>query len=363
MKAAAVKFLKFLAFLGIGLLILYLVYQNQNAAYQEECALKGIAEADCSLFRKVVNDFAQADYGWIAAVLLAFVISNISRAVRWSILIRPLGYRVRLINAFLTTVIGYFANLGLPRLGEIVRPGLLSRYEKIPLEKTMGTVVADRIFDVASILVVTGLAFLVEYDRIWRLFNEYAGLSDKLAGWPQLLLLAGLIAGLLLGVVWLFRRQIKQSNVYAKLRDLATGFLQGLQSVRRLDRPFWFIFHSINIWVMYFFMTYLCFFAFEPTSHLPATAGLLVFVFGAWGIVVPSPGGMGSYHFLAQLALSMYGISGDNGFSWAMLAFVSIQLGCNILIGLIGLVSLPLINRHYQPEQPVEVTPAATVAT
>lgn len=362
LNTTVANFLKFLLFLGLGVFILYLVYQNQNTAYLEDCTLKGIPAADCSLMQKVIDDFARADYGWIALVLLAFIISNISRAIRWRMLIQPLGYQVRLINAFLTIVIGYFANLGLPRLGEIVRPGLLSRYEKIPLEKTMGTVVADRIFDVISILLVTGLAFLLEYDRLWALFSKYAGLSDKLDGWSQPLLLVLLFLVVIVALVWRFRRRIARTGLYAKLRELVVGFMQGLQTVRQLDRPFWFIFHSVNIWVMYFLMTYLCFFAFEPTSHLPPAAGLLVFVFGAWGIVIPSPGGMGSYHFLAQLALSMYGISGEDGFSWAMLAFVSIQLGCNILIGILGLLLLPFINRHYQPVPETEDTPVAVSA-
>lgn len=349
MKAILINIFKFLLFLGIGLVILYLVYQNQNAAYQEDCVLKGIPTSECSLVDKVIQDFGRVNYLWIFLVLLAFTISNISRAKRWQMLIRPLGYEVRLINAFFTVVIGYFANLGLPRMGEIVRPGLLARYEKAPLEKIMGTVVADRVFDVASILIVTALAFLLEFDRIWGFFTQYASIPGEGSGLSTLILILVLVLLAMAAVFWFFRQRIMASKIALKIRDLAMGFLQGLQTVRQLDQPFWFIFHSVNIWVMYYLMTYLCFFAFPPTSELSAVAALLVFVFGGWGIVIPSPGGMGSYHFLAQTALMMYGVSGEDGFSWAMIAFISIQLGCNILIGLIGLIFLPIINRNYQP--------------
>lgn len=99
---------------------------------------------------------------------------------------------------------------------------------------------------------------------------------------------------------------------------------------------------------MYFAMTYLSFFAFGPTAHLAPIAGLIVFVFGGWGIVIPSPGGMGTYHYLAQVALAMYGVNGDDGFSWANISFFSIQLGCNISIGIIALILLPIINRNYK---------------
>ena len=164
-----------------------------------------------------------------------------------------------------------------------------------------------------------------------------------------ILLLGGIALFVLLVLFAIFRKRLQSSRLGKKIKNLIMGFWQGLQTVRSLDRPAWFIFHSINIWVMYFLMTYLCFFAFPPTSHLSATAALLVFVFGGWGIVVPSPGGMGSYHYLVGVALGLYGIGGDNAFSWAMIAFVSINLGCNILVGLIGLVALPIINRDYHP--------------
>jgi hypothetical protein len=112
LKKQAVNIIKFFLFLGLGVGILYLVYKGQNAAFQEDCALKGVPASDCSLIAKVIDDFRNANYFWIFIVLIAFIISNISRAIRWNMLIHPLGYRPRLINSFLAIVIGYFANLG-----------------------------------------------------------------------------------------------------------------------------------------------------------------------------------------------------------------------------------------------------------
>jgi uncharacterized membrane protein YbhN (UPF0104 family) len=348
LKKTLVNILKFLLFLGIGLGILYLVYQSQNTAYQEECALKGIPGTDCSLFQKVLTDFQEANYFWVLLVLVAFMISNVSRAIRWNMLIRPMGYAPRFINSFLTTVLGYFANLGLPRMGEVVRGASLSQYERIPLEKVMGTIVVDRIIDVISILLVTGLVFLLEFETIWQFINEKADLG-RLANLGNMMAIAAAAGGLGMGVIYLFRKPLSRTKIYKKVRDLALGFWEGLQTVRQLDRPLWFLFHSVNIWFMYYLMTYLCFFAFAPTAGLPAVAALTVFVFGGWGVVIPSPGGMGTYHFLAQTALAMYGISGEDGFSWANIAFFSIQLGCNVLVGVLALVFLPILNRGYHP--------------
>jgi hypothetical protein len=97
-------------------------------------------------------------------------------------------------------------------------------------------------------------------------------------------------------------------------------------------------------------MTYFSFFAFAPTAGLSPLIALMVFVFGSWGIVIPSPGGMGTYHFLVQTALMMYGVSGNDGFSFANIAFFSMQIGGNILMGVLSLILLPLLNRGYHPK-------------
>lgn len=349
-KKFLLNFLKFTLFLGLGLLILYFVYNNQNTAYQKECALKNIPTEDCSLIQKVFTDFGSVNYFWIVLVLACFTVSNVSRAIRWNMLIRPLGYQPRFINAFFATVIGYFANLGLPRMGEVLRPATMAQYEKIPLEKLMGTVVVDRIIDVISILLVSGLAFLLAFDTIWGFLDQYADLSSKFGGIGNLLLIGSGGVAVVALLFWVLRKRLAATKLYAKIENLAKGFWQGLQTVRQLNKPWLFLFHSVNIWFMYFMMTYLCFFAFAPTAHLSPIAGLVVFVLGGWGVVIPSPGGMGTYHFLAQTGLMMYGIDGDDGFSWANIAFFSINLGCNVLIGIIALIALPIVNRTYHPQ-------------
>lgn len=349
MKKQAVNVLKFFIFLGLGVGILYLVYMGQNTAFQEDCALKGIPEAECSLINKVLQDFRNANYFWILAVLMAFIISNISRAIRWNMLIHPMGYRPRLRNSFLSIVIGYFANLGIPRMGEVVRAGTLANYEKIGVEKVMGTIVVDRIVDVISLLLITALAVLFEFDTITAFVNDNVSFAGRFGGLQRLMLygVIGMVAAL--GVFYIFRDRLMKTAIFKKIVQLVEGFVEGLRTISKLDRPWLFTLHSVNIWFMYFLMTYMCFFAFAPTSHLSPVVGLVVFVFGGWGIVIPSPGGMGTYHFMVQTALSMYGVAGDDAFSFANIAFFSISLGVNVLLGILGLIILPLINRGYEP--------------
>ncbi len=350
MKNKIISFLKFSAFLGLGFGILYYVYAQQQAAYAAECALQGIAAEDCSLVQKVLKDFAGADFGWLAVVLGCFTLSNVSRALRWNMLLEQLGpYRPRFVNAFLTINLGYFANLGLPRVGEVVRAGTMARYEKISIEKVMGTIVVDRIIDVICILSLTALGLYLGYDKLWGWINENAVLGDKIASVRGLLLGLFMLGLLGMGGLWLLRERLRQYAFFAKLFVILRGFADGLRTVGKLQRPWLFLLHTLNIWVMYYLMTYLCLFAFAPTEHLGLVAGLITFVAGGWGIVVPSPGGMGSYHFMTQAALTLYGVAGDDAFSWSNIAFFTINLGCNVVIGLLALLLLPRINAGYEP--------------
>lgn len=348
-KKSLLNFFKFLLFLSIGLVILYLVYRSQNAAFQADCAIKGIPAEECSLLDKVWADFRSVQPFWILMVFLAYAVSNVSRAIRWNMLLGAMGYRPKFVNALLTIIIGYFANLGLPRMGEIVRAGTMARYERIPLEKVIGTVVVDRIVDVISILALTALAFVLDFNTIWTFADKYVNLNERFGGKGTLLLVMGVVGIAGIGLFWLLRKRLLQIPIFQKVLQIASGFAEGIKTIRRLDRPWVFVLHSINIWLMFFLMSYFCFLAFAPTAGLPMVAALTVFVFGAWGMVIPSPGGMGTYHFLAQLALGFYDISGEDGFSFANISFFTVQLGCNILWGILSLLLLPNINRHYQP--------------
>ncbi|WP_116107446.1 YbhN family protein [Lewinella sp. IMCC34191] len=342
--------LKFIVFVGLGFGILYLVYQNQQAAYAADCALRGVPESECSLMDKVLRDFANANFWWLGMTLLAFCISNLSRALRWNMLLRTLGKKPRLINAFLTINLGYLANLGFPRLGEIVRPAAMARYENIKVERVVGTVVVGRMLDVVMLLLLSCLTLFIAGDRIWLWLEENASLGDRLSGlegWIVPIIALGLLT---LALAWFQRRRLRDSRVGTKLEAIVRGFWEGLQTIATVKRPWLFILHSLNIWVMYYVMSLCVFLAYEPTAGLGAEAALTTFVSGGWGIVIPSPGGMGSYHYLAQSALELYGLPGEDGFAWANISFFTINIGCNILIGLIALLFLPRINRSYSPE-------------
>lgn len=341
------KIIQFTLFLGIGVVIMYLVFRSQNTAFQEQCRLDGIPSDQCSLTDKLLHDFSTVHIGWMLAVAVAFTVSNIFRALRWQMLIQPLGHRIGFANSLLTILLGYFANLGFPRMGEVVRAGSLAQYERIPLEKVMGTMVVDRLMDFICLGLVVGLAFLFEGQTLLDFISRNqsnGGQSGSLLQNSVVLTVLGLMLAGLLTVV-IFREKLAHLPVYQKIAKLVKGFWDGLRSVFKLKNPALFLFYSGGIWLMFYLQCLFNLMAFPPTASLGAGAALMIFVFGTLGMVIPSPGGMGTFHALAIAGLALYGISGGDAFSYANIAFFAIQIFYNIVAGVLALVLLPIINK------------------
>ena len=207
--------------------------------------IDGIPLEDCNLLKKLKNDFFSANGFWVTMALLCFTLSNFSRAIRWNLLLNPLGYQPKLSNSFFAVLVTYFVNLFIPRMGEVVRAAAINKFEKVPVEKAMATIVIGRIMDVLMLLLFIGAAFLLEYDTLWGWLNENMkqGDSGNLFSNPIILGALGLgVLGLL--VFFIFRKQITQTAIYKKVIDLALSFWEGLLSVRKLESPGWFLFHT-----------------------------------------------------------------------------------------------------------------------
>ena len=343
------KVIKVSIFFAVGIIILYLVYQRQNVAFQADCAIKGTPANECNLIQKIITDISNANYFWVIITMVLFMLTNVLRALRWKMMLQAIGYDPKTINLFGTIMINYLANLGIPRSGEVIRAGLIAEYEHIPVEKALGTIFTDRIFDVIMLAIVIGLAMVLGGNDFVNYLDQNINLGQKLSSLFQNKILVAILIALGLSTIVLaykFRHKIQQSAFGQKLSNLLKGFADGVQSVRHVSSIPLFIFYTVGIWILYYFMMYLAFYSFEPTSHLGPTAGLVVFVFGSLGILIPTPGGMGSYHYLVGEALAMYGVSGADAFSFANIVFFSIQLFINIFFGIISLVVLPAINKE-----------------
>ncbi|MFT6333741.1 MAG: hypothetical protein ACI86M_000998 [Saprospiraceae bacterium] len=339
--------LKILMFLSIGVSILYIVYRKNNAKFIEDCLINGTPLSDCNLIDKILTDVGTANFTWIFIALGFYIWSNVARSIRWRMLIEPLGKMPRFANTLSTVLITHLVNLGIPRSGEFVRAGLLAKYEDLEAEKVMGTIVTSRIIDVLCLLVTIGITLILSFDNFAGYFQDSDLMGGKLSSLFSPLNIGILAIGSVIGLaaLWKYRKVILATKIGNKVWNILLGFWEGILTIKDLRSPSRFIFHTVTIWVCYYLMTYLMFFSFAPTADMAPVAGLVVFVFGTLGVVIPSPGGMGTYQFLISEALVLYAIPSTEAFSFANIMFFSVQL-CNIALGLIAFILLPIINRN-----------------
>lgn len=244
------------------------------------------------------NTWGRANKWYLWAMALTAMLSHVLRAYRWQMLIAPTGYVVSLTSAFLSLMTGYLVNLAVPRGGEISRCYNLLKLEKTPVEISFGTVVAERIVDLISLVLLIALSFFVEWDKLKAFINSLQLFDGEERNTPWWLW-AGL-AGLAVLVVLIY---ILQKN--DKVKKIIAGFKQGLLAVFSLKNKLSFILLSVLIWGLYFVMSYFVIIAFPETNQLGFSAVLTLFAIGSIAMAAPLPGGAGSYHTLVPLGLVM----------------------------------------------------------
>lgn len=305
MKKLVISTLQYLLFLFIGLVLLWLVFRK----------------IDLTL---IVDELSTINYYWIALCFLCGIISHISRALRWNLLINSMNYQTNSVRTFYAVMVGYLANLAIPRIGEITRCGILAKTEKIPVNSLIGTVISERIFDMIFLLVMTFFVIVFQLTLVGGFVSKYLFLPvlEKFDGnRTSLFLVVGisLIILILLGVILRnMRPYFRKFSFYQKLHKLITGFWDGILTIKRIKQKGRFLFWTLMIWGNYFLMTYLCFFALAATSRLTVIDGLTILAIGSFGFVAPVPGGLGAYHFIVKAILvELYGISAASAASFA----------------------------------------------
>jgi uncharacterized protein (TIRG00374 family) len=324
--------LKYLAFLSIGILVFWWVYKDEPIT-------------------KYKSDFRNLNYWWILLSVFLNLLSQISRAIRWNMLIKPLGYSPRLINSYFSVVLLYFVNLLLPRAGEVFRCTVLSRYEKIPFAKLAGTVFVERMIDFITLILLAILIIASQFGVFVSFFDSH---SEVKANLQNLLSLRNMLIGL--GVILLlfvaFRlfnfyykkhRFQKRNTLIKRLKLIRQNFVLGIKSIAKLENKWAFIGHTIFIFLMWLFMLFVIFFAYEPTSHLTIQTGMITFLMGGLAMLAPVQGGIGPWHFMVYETLFIYGIDKADGKVFALIAHTSTNL-IYLVLGLAAFIILPLIN-------------------
>lgn len=297
---------------------------------------------------KIANSFQTANYFWISISMLIAVFSHYLRAYRWNYLLKPLGYSVKPTNAMGAVLVGYFANYGLPRMGELTRCTLVTKYDNVPFEVALGTVITERIVDMLLLLLIFVLTLFAQFQELKTLATEYivTPMMKKLeviSNHPTGLII--LIALVLIAIIgFLLVRKKLATLLKGKFGNIIKGFGNGLSSVKDIDKKFQFIALSFAIWIAYFYSLYACFFAFTGTSHLGHAECLVLLLFGTFGVVF-SPGGLGAYPLIiTSLLINTYHVEQISAVAFPWLAWTS-QFILIVCLGLLSLILLPIINK------------------
>lgn len=323
--------LRVVFFLALGFFFIWLFLRNLTPDEKHE----------------IIAHLKEAKYGWILLSILFGFISNMSRSSRWKILMKTMGYNPRYHNVFMSVFIAYFANLAVPRLGEVSRCLPLAKYDKVPFEKSFGTVVTERAVDFIAFLIIFVVNVILQFDTLWSYLQEkvFIPMGEKFSSMSTGLniLIVCIIFGVLAGGL-IFIMKNKKSGFIAKVREKVKGFADGLKSILYIKKPFAFIFHTLFIWFMYFMMTYVVFQALPDTVHLGADAVLSTLMLASIGMMVVQ-GGIGIYPLIVAEALTLYGIVSTTGYAMGWLLW-SGQTASVIIAGLLSLIILPLVNKN-----------------
>ena len=291
---------------------------------------------------KLWEDVSSANLWWVGLMVVLMFIAHGSRAARWQMLLEPLGYKPSFMNVNNAIWLGYFANNLVPRLGEVTRCSQLYKSDNIPVDKSLGTVVTDRIFDVITLFILLIVHFIIDFDKLWSFVNQQLSQNQSGEKGSSTLLYIILGVSLLTGIVsFMFRKNILEVALIQTVIEKLKGLLDGLLSIQHLKNPKLFLFYSVMIWLMYWAMGYVLFFAIPKFADLPPIAGLTFLVSGALAMILPSPGGAGTVTaIVSPVLVTMYGLSKDDAGTLATFVQSSQMLVTLVVGAVIFLISI-----------------------
>ncbi len=286
-KSNLINIFKYIISFAFAFGIIYILFQNQNPM---------------KLFREI----QKVETSWVLLSMLFGSLAYVSRGLRWILLIDALGYKASKTNSIASVSIGYFTNLFIPRAGEISRCTALNQTESIPVNKLFGTILIERVIDFIFLFVLIILTFFLRLDDFLRLFKTLKTHQVESTTNNILLAICVITVILILGLV--IKKLLKKSTLYEKIIVFIDGLKEGVKSIQRMKKKSLFWIHTSIIWIMYFLMTYICFFSMNETSSLTVIDGIFLLVLGGIGMVIPTPGGVGSYHAIVMIGLAILGV-------------------------------------------------------
>ncbi|MER3499141.1 MAG: hypothetical protein C4308_11160 [Chitinophagaceae bacterium] len=330
MKKRFFTILQYLVFFGLGF---FLVWWSIRDLTTEDKLL-------------ISQSLKHARYYLIIPVFILLVASHFLRAVRWRLLISSLGYQTKISNTFFAVMVGYLANSAVPRLGEVLKCTLLARYEKLPADKLIGTIILERIIDVVSLLIVFGITFVIQPDIFTELINAFFRSHHdqsrkRIPGYLIAVIFFSIIILVLL--IWMIAKKKTLQDVVGLFKKIGRSIWQGISTIQHLRNRGIFILYTAGIWFLYFISGYVGFYALQETEVYGAKEAFAILSAGSIGMTA-TPGGIGAYSILVQKTMQVYGLNEAIALAFGWILWIA-QEFVILVGGLISFAAIPYFNK------------------
>lgn len=323
--------LQYSFFLGLGIFLVW-------------WSVKDLTSNDKNQIRLALKT---ARYWLIIPVFGILFLSHLIRAIRWKLLMEPMGYNPSLTNTVFAVFIGYLANQAVPRLGEVLKCTVLARYEKVPADKLIGTIILERVIDAITLLIVFGITLAIQPDiysqLIDTIFNtKKQGDAKSVSSTLVMAIIGGLIiAGILF---WMIKNKKGVGDLSGLFKKIWWSIWQGVSAIRHLKRRWWFLFLTISMWTLYLAGGYIGFMALQETDHFGIKQAFTVLSAGSIGMIA-TPGGIGTYAYLLQKTMEVYGLNAGISLAFGWILWLA-QTVVILIGGLISFAAIPWYNKR-----------------
>lgn len=278
------------------------------------------------------------DWTWMALSMPFGVAAQLLRGLRWRQMLEPLGERPRRMTCIHSVFLSYASSLVVPRVGEVLRCGVLRRYEGTSFTKSIGTVVAERVVDMVLVLLIAAIVGGMQFGFFFTFFERTGmGLSafcGRFSATGYRVAACCLVVALAFACVLMRRLAL-----FSRMKGGLLNLWEGVCSLRRLRSPWIFGVYSLAIWLAYYLHFYLTFRCFEETASLGAMAAWVAFVVGSFAVLVPTPNGAGPWHFAVKTVLVLYGVAEAPAVMFVLVVH-TLQTLLVLLLGIYGLLGL-----------------------
>ncbi len=289
----------------------------------------------------------------IIPVFIILLLSHYVRALRWRLLMEPMGYRPGKANTFFAVLVGYLANQAVPRLGEVLKCTLLARYEKIPADKLVGTIILERLIDAVSLLMIFGITLAIQPGLYSQIVNTVLNggaekETNKLPGYLIGLILIGVVAISI--ALWMIIKKKNFNDLLVAIKKIGSRIWQGLSTIQHLKKRGQFLFLTLLLWVLYLSGGYIGFQALQETEQYGIKEAFTVLSAGSIGMIV-TPGGIGAYAYLIEATMQLYGLQQSIAVAFGWLLWLA-QTVVILIGGLLSFAALPWYNKRKQVVSP-----------